>query len=161
IRTLIKSKANIYTIDTSVGWIKRIKKYTIIKKNLNSRIFIYHVDVGPTIHWGFPAGEEFREKFPGYSSEIFTKVNKKNIDTVLIDGRFRVACTLNTILELHENEKLKIMIHDFWDREKYHIVLKYLDVIDSAERLGVFKIKNQVNLDLVRKDYEKYKYNYA
>ena len=77
----------------------------------------------------------------------------------LIDGRFRVACTLKLILECHKNSDLKILIHDFWDREEYHVVLRYLDIVDKADTIGLFSIKEPVDLESVRTDYGAYKVN--
>ena len=36
-----------------------------------------------------------------------------------------------------------IIIHDFWNRECYHIVLDFLEFVDRVETLGVFKPKNR------------------
>ncbi|MCZ9877131.1 hypothetical protein OFP88_13935 [Brachyspira hyodysenteriae] len=75
----------------------------------------------------------------------------------MIDGRFRVACVLNTILNCNKN--IKIIIHDFFNREEYHILLNYLDTIEKSNSLGVFKIKENINTDEINKLIEKYKYN--
>ena len=76
----------------------------------------------------------------------------------MIDGRFRVACTLKTISECYKNRDLEILIHDFWDREEYHILLKYLHEVDRADTLGVFVIKTNFDLIAIMKDYDLYKY---
>jgi len=61
-------------------------------------------------------------------------------------------------LECSANLNLKILIHDF-HREKYHVVLKYLDVIELVETLGVFKIKNNIDLNSIEQEYELYKFD--
>lgn len=111
--------------------------------------------------WGAPANNDNRDLFPGYSSQPFQLIDKSKIDTVLIDGRFRVACALSTILECHNNPGLKILIHDFWNRPHYHVLLNYLDESASAFTLGLFAIKKDIALDEVRDEYENYKYNSA
>ena len=56
------------------------------------------------------------------------------------------------------NDNLIILFHDFWNREHYHVVLKYLETIDRADSLGVFKVKENINKDEIFQLYEKYKY---
>jgi hypothetical protein len=69
-----------------------------------------------------------------------------------------MACALRTILECHENDNLEIMIHDFSDRTQYHVVLKYLDIVDCVDTLGTFTLKIDIDLESVKKDYEHYIY---
>jgi hypothetical protein len=158
IRTLLKSDANISSLDSSTVWLDMMREYRIIRNNEGKRLTLFHENIGQTGSWGFPTSEDSKDLFPNYSSSIFDKMNARIIDTTLIDGRFRVACTLKTILECYSNKNLRILIHDFWNREKYHIVLQYLDVLDKTDTLGVFSIKKDVALDSVEKDYEKYKF---
>ena len=135
-----------------------MREYRIVRKNEGKRLSLFHENVGQTGSWGFPTNEDFKDLFPNYSSTIFNEIDTSKIDTALVDGRFRVACTLKTILECHSNENLTILIHDFWNREKYHIVLQYLDVVDRADTLGVFSIKDDLDIGSAKKDYEKYKF---
>ena len=158
LRTILKSKAKIYSVDSSVIWIENMRKYQIVRRLLKKRLFLYHADIGPTMEWGYPIDNHSRELFPNYSANIFSLINKERIDRVLIDGRFRVACTLKTISECYKNRDLEILIHDFWDREEYHILLKYLHEVDRADTLGVFVIKTNFDLIAVMKDYDLYKY---
>ena len=81
-----------------------------------------------------------------------------NIDTVLVDGCFRVACILSVILNLSSTDNTIILIHDFWNRDIYHTILKYLTKVDKIDTLGVFRIKDNVDLTLVKQEYDIYKY---
>ena len=77
----------------------------------------------------------------------------KNIDTILIDGRFRVACALNCFNVIRNNTF--VLFDDFLNRKHYHIVLDYYDIIDKAGRLVVLQKKkvSPPNSDLI-KQYE-------
>jgi hypothetical protein len=157
-RVLQKSKAMIHTVESSQDWIINMQKYLLIRYMRNRRLIIYHINIGPIGQWGHPVGTTSKHLFPRYSSDVFKFLNKGEIDTVLIDGRFRVACVLKTILEFHANENVTILIHDFY-REEYHCVLEYLTEIERADNLCKFKIKHKVDLSSVKADYNKYKYN--
>lgn len=159
LRALQKSKAKIYTVESSPDWINHMRQYFIVRYFENKRLYIFLVNIGPTQHWGYPESYNDQNLFEAYSSSIFESIDRKSIDLVLVDGRFRVACTLKIILSCHENNNLRILIHDFWNREQYHIVLKYLDTVNKADTLGVFTIKNNVDIKSVEEDYEAFKLN--
>ena len=159
-RVLQKSQAIVYTIDSSTEWISLMREYRQISRmEKKGRLFLFHVDIGPTRVWGRPVDDQHKEKFPDYSSQIFKLIDKSKVDTILIDGRFRVACALKTILECYQNKNLQIIIHDFWNREDYHVLLKYFDSIDKVDSLGVFKIKSNIDLNKITEEYDRHKYN--
>lgn len=156
--TLIHSDTFVTSVDTNMPWISFVKRYKIIKNSLGEKLEIHFIDIGPTKYWGYPKDETHREKFPKFSSEIFQITDPSKYDTVLVDGRFRVACTLQTILNCFQNKDLKILIHDYSLRDDYKVVEKYLDIVDAEKTLFVFKIKENINLSEVAEEYEKYKF---
>lgn len=157
IRALIKSKAKVYTVESSHDWIEAMREYRIIRNQEKHRLRVFRVDIGPTREWGHPQSEDHHHLFEGYSSGVFKSINAGELDFILIDGRFRVACVLKTILACHGNERVRIMIHDFWNREEYHRVLEHLDVLDKVDTAGIFSIKKNVDLAAVEADYRIYK----
>lgn len=159
LRALQKSNAKVYTVESSHEWILEMRKYRFLRDLENKRLFIHHVNIGPTRNWGTPESTNDPKLFEAYSSSIFDSVDRKMIDLALVDGRFRVACVLKIILSCHENKQMNILIHDFWRRSRYHVVLKYLDVVNKADSIGLFTIKNDIDLESVKNDYEVYKLN--
>ena len=130
--------------------------YLLIK--YNKKLFFFHVNIGKTKEWGYPIDSKLKHLYPNYSENIFNSINTSKIDTVFIDGRFRVGCTLSTILNCLSNNHITIIIHDFWNREQYYIVLKYLVEINRTDTMGIFKLKEDIDLKLVEQDFEIYKY---
>jgi len=159
LRAIRKSKAKIYTVESSPEWIADMREYRVVTCFENKRLFINSVDIGQTRLWGYPESKHSRNLYPSYSSDVFNVIDPSQIDLALVDGRFRVACTLKIILECHQNSNLRIFIHDFWNRQEYHIVLKYLDTLEAIDTLGIFSIKTDLDLKLVRADYESYQFN--
>jgi len=158
IRALQRSKAMIYTVETSPEWIDHIRKYVLVRYFEKKRLRIFFVDIGPTRTWGYPGSDTFKNMFGTYSSNIFQYIDSKLLDLVLIDGRFRVACALKVVLECHKNRNIRILIHDFWDRPRYQILLKYLIPLKKADTMGLFSIDEKSDLKTVEKDYETYKF---
>lgn len=157
--TLQKSKTKIHSVESSLEWINYMSKYLIINSALDKRLFFHYVDIGATKEWGHPVSNDSKDLFPKYSQDIFRSLDLKKLDTVFIDGRFRVACLLSVILNTPSTAGPIILFHDFWNREKFHVVLKYVTEIERVDTLGVFRIKEDLDLSLVQEDYDIYKYN--
>lgn len=141
----------VHGVESDKNWVDKLKEH------LGDDFKVEHVDIGPTGEWGYPTSKD-EEKFPHYSRSIFN--HKDYFDLILVDGRFRVACTIAAIMHtLKTNPSpytTKIFIHDFWNRNQYHKVLEFLDEIEKVESAGVFKIKKNIKeeyLHLVWKEY--------
>jgi hypothetical protein len=159
LRALQKSKAKIYSVECDPCWLARMRRYLIFRFFEEKRLFVTMVDIGPVGKWGYPQVDADKNLFPFYSSAIFDRLSSEKIDLVFIDGRFRVACCLMSILKFHKNSNLRILIHDFCNRPEYHTVLKYLDMDDCADNLALFSIKKGIDLQLVNNDYDSYKFD--
>lgn len=113
----------------------------------------------PTKEWGFPVDETHKELFPDFSKNIYNHIPTEDIDLVLIDGRFRVACALMAVIQFYtKREHVHIMIHDYTIRSEYTTIEKYLERIDGIDTLMVFKIKKEVDLDEAWQEYANYQY---
>lgn len=153
---LKKTKANVYSVESSQNWIRYMKSWRFIRKNIShGRLNFIYANIGKTREWGYPCDKNSQEYFSNYT-QLYAK-NAPSPTIVLIDGRFRVACVLSLIINFEPND-ITILFHDFWNREHYHVVLKYLETIDRADTLGVFKIKKDINKSELHALYEKYKY---
>jgi hypothetical protein len=143
------------SVESSEKYIsENLKPNAAITKALSTGKLLFHIiDIGETTEWGLPINESKKHLWPNYSLSVFSR--KSNHDLVLVDGRFRVACTLSCILNTPEN--CKIIIHDFWKRPAYHIVLKYLEIQNRFDTLGVFSKKPDIDskdLQLLIKEYQ-------
>jgi len=121
---------------------------------LNKKLRFHIIDIGETIRWGYPKDDSKKHLWPNYSKSVFSE--KKNYDLVLVDGRFRVACILNCLL--NTPEKCTIIVHDFWNRPQYHVALEYLETKERADTLGVFVKKPRINQEDVQAMIEAFQY---
>jgi hypothetical protein len=96
------------------------------------------IDIGPTGWWGRPLDNSSAEKFPDYSRVPFEKINSINFvpDLILIDGRFRVATFLNTILNCPRST---IIFDDYNDRPHYFVVETIVKPTEKCGRLAIFQ----------------------
>lgn len=119
------------------------------------RLRFHIIDIGPTGDWGAPVDDRARHLWPNYSLSVFSQPGDH--DLVLVDGRFRVACTLAAILCTPPNAV--IMIHDFfWFRVEYRAVLPFLNVIERADTLAVFAKRADVDRRRVQRSLAEFQY---
>lgn len=118
------------------------------------RLVFHVIDIGPVGQWSDPIGAAQRAQWPGYALRVFDTPSAH--DLALVDGRFRVACTLACLL--HAPPECRLAIHDFWSRPEYHLLLEFLDVVDRADTLGVFVRKPAINVRRVRRLLHRYQY---
>ena len=110
----------------------------------------------PSNNWGYPGKNASKKQLKKYSNRI-KKIgddNQKNIDLVLIDGRFRVACCLKAYQVIPED--CKIVFDDFLTRDHYNIVLQFYNIIDKTEdnRMVILeknKSKQNIPISLIKK----------
>lgn len=133
----VRAGLTVKGVESDASWVNALKQ------QLGEHCQVEAVDIGPTREWGYPISSEHSHKFANYSHAI--KAHDYPFDLILVDGRFRVACTATTIqhiLDHHRSpEDARIFIHDFWDRPAYHLVLDFLDTLERVDTAGVFKLK--------------------
>lgn len=81
-----------------------------------------------------------------YAKAPWQIVDTDTLDVVLIDGRFRLACIMQAVMNVRPDTL--IVVHDFWNRPAYHLALNYLDVVARVDSLGVFVRKADYNRTL-------------
>lgn len=73
----------------------------------------------------FPQSHPFQPAEPGQFDDyvnFISNLEKDQFDVILVDGRDRVRCAIASIPLLRKGGVL--LIHDFWNRPKYHSVLQ-------------------------------------
>tara|TARA_Y100000817_G_scaffold313176_1_gene308691 strand:- start:1185 stop:1883 length:699 start_codon:yes stop_codon:yes gene_type:complete len=140
--------AKILAVDTSYNWAKRTEK----ELNFDKRVHINWADVGPVRGLGRPKNYDYRDNFDQYTSSIWNRQEKP--DVVLIDGRFRVACFLNSLLNADPNTI--ILFDDYINRPHYHIVEEFLKPTQSCGRQACFVVPKTLNKDKIKEMYNQF-----
>lgn len=159
IYALQHSRARIISVDSDIHWIDFLKRYSSVRRAVRKdRIQFHHIDIGSTGAWGYPSNLESRNSFPEYSAKVFNERDCDLVDTIFIDGRFRLACILRTTMQYYKRRDVRILVHDFWNRKTYHDALNFLDEENAADSLGVFRIKETIDEARLHASYEHHKY---
>ena len=143
----IKGKG--YSIESEKLWSEKVKK------NVGDNITIIHIDIENEANtWGSPGKNCPKEKLKNYS-KVDNLINLSEINTVLIDGRFRVSCALQ--IHKHINKNCMVIFDDFFNRlERYGEVLNYYNIAEKVNNMAILFKKD---IEIPENIYEKYLYN--
>ena len=150
--SLRKYILNIYSVESDKSWYNKIKD--IIKEG---NIKYMYIEMGTLPNtFGAPGPNSTSDEKINYSQQILhlEKQEVDNIDFILIDGRFRVACCLKCLTVINDN--CIIAFDDFLNRLEYHIVLDYCDIIDKTTDNRMVILKKKVGIEIPRELIAKY-----
>ena len=134
----------VFGIDTSSEWVEKVKAAI----NDDMHVELEFLNIGPTENWGHPVDKTPNlELWPLYPMGIYRILKYRELDLVLIDGRFRVACLIQTVLACQTFTK--ILIHDYENRPFYHVIEKWVSKKKSVGTLALFEKKELTKNDVL------------
>jgi len=132
--------SKIYSIESDFTW------YSKLKSLIHSNITYIYNDMNTEPHtWGHPGKNSTPEQRINYSNHmlLLNKDKQQQLDLILIDGRFRVACCLKCFDVITNN--CIILFDDFLNRPEYHVVLDYYDIIEQTDDNRMVALKKKTN----------------
>ncbi|MBF0525611.1 MAG: hypothetical protein HQK56_11000 [Deltaproteobacteria bacterium] len=145
----VRSKLiQIHTVDSSLEWLKEIQKQPeIADAKISGRLHLHWADIGEVKAWGIPVDDTARRRWLLYWSQVWRHADPAATDVVFIDGRFRISTAIYAALILPPDAV--IVIHDFWSRPQYHVVLDFLQCMDRVDEIAVFTRKPDADRKLM------------
>lgn len=128
---------HITAVESDPDWIEKVRNNRNVRDAEKAgRLALIYADIGPVGRQGRPADRSKIDDWPRYASAPWN-ANAPPPDLVLIDGRFRVACAMQALL--NGTDDTMITIHDFFSRPKYHVVRQFADLVTAIDDLAVFR----------------------
>jgi len=126
---------NVISVESDKSWSEKVKASAYSPPG---RLHIEHCDIGEVGEWGTPKNRDKIENFWRYvvSPWHSAKYNHLVPDTILVDGRFRVAAFLFTLVAARAGSV--ILFDDYFDRPHYFIVEQFCPVEEKHGRMAVF-----------------------
>ena len=146
---LENTKTKIISVDTDEKWIN-----TIDVSDKGSRVKLNWINLGDLGNWGRPKSYVYRDRFIDYISNVWS-FNEK-ADVTLIDGRFRVACFLYSLINAKINSL--IIFDDYNNRPYYHIVEEIVPIYKICGRQALFKVPKFFNKKSAQKLLDNFTY---
>jgi hypothetical protein len=119
--------------------------------SMRSTLQPIYVDIGFTKLWGKPVftkpTERRLRRWKKYASAPWEFFRRQAIepDTILVDGRFRVACALQSLLNLGKTNSCKILVDDYVGNAHYRPIEQFGDLIEMHGRMAVFRKRSSVD----------------
>ena len=137
----------VISVESDRYFLRKVKSL-LLKRGLKDRAHVFFANIGPTKSYGQPWNATkrcFSHRYSNYSCGVFTKFkHMENVDIVFVDGRFRVACAMASLLNIKKD--FILVVDDFIDRIYYSPITKVLGI--PQEIITGSAIFN-VNLDAI------------
>lgn len=117
-----------------------------------TKVFITHCDIGEVGAWGTPTNARYMDRFWRYMTAPWDVARQHGLipDTVLIDGRFRVASFLFSLISARVGTT--ILFDDYLDRSEYFVVEEFCRLKSRHGRMGLFEAAHgYATVDIVRR----------
>jgi hypothetical protein len=149
---------NIISVDSSKVWVEKVNKSL---SDTETKLFLRHCDIGEIGDWGTPVNRNKSGDFWRYMVAPWqlSKELKLIPDSVLIDGRFRVASFLFSLLSARVGTL--IMFDDYFDRGHYHQVERFCKLKEKHGRMGVFYVEHNYDMPELVSTIAEYSTNWA
>ncbi len=123
------------SVDSDACWLARVAALHA-GALAQGRLRQWHAQIGPVGEWGWPLHPP--GPLEGWLYWGAPWRDMPEVDLVLVDGRFRIACALAAHCRLAAQGVLAI--HDFWPRRAYQDALKpFFTVIGSAGSMALLQ----------------------
>jgi hypothetical protein len=134
--TIAKTKV-IISVESDPDWVAKVRKGL---SGSESTVLLDHCDVGEVGPWGTPTSKSKAEEFWKYPTSPWRVASSNGHvpDVVLIDGRFRVACFLFSLISAKPGTTL--LFDDYFDRPHYSVVEEFCEVAERRGRMAVFRV---------------------
>jgi len=115
--------------------------YEKVKASVTSpicKLYLEYCDIGAVSDGGTPKSKEKVENFWRYMATPWHAAKRYGLvpDTILIDGRFRVASFLFSLVSARSGTV--ILFDDYSDRPQYSVVEGFCQLAEKHGRMGVF-----------------------
>lgn len=139
---LANTNAKVIAVDTSNEWVASVRA----SAGEEPRLTASWVDAGPIGDWGTPLGYTARQNFPQYFNAIWEQPDQP--DLVLVDGRFRVACFLTSLLR--SKPGTRIVFDDYTNRPHYHLIEEIVPRAETCGRQAMFTTPDRLDRDALQ-----------
>jgi hypothetical protein len=134
----------VFSVDSDAVFLATILAY-IRSRYPRCDLKVFPVDLGHTRKWGYPTTKDAAPRWSDYFMAPWKTMHEigASPDLVLIDGRFRVACFLATLVMADSGTK--IIFDDYQRRSRYHRVEEFVRPSRNVGRLAVFRVPRRLD----------------
>ncbi len=134
------------SVESNPKWLATMRRSPLITEaEADGRLVFEVVEIGPVGEWSIPINKRGVRRWPSYFLSVWEKAAPAP-DLVLIDGRFRAACTLTALLACPGTTR--VLVHDFFHKDpmraNYGNILEIAEIVESEGNLVSLRRKDRV-----------------
>ena len=134
--------SHIIGVESDRRWLEAVR-HKIGLSVTSSGLELLHVDIGPTGDWGFPVSDIGWRNYAEYPARPWlTEKTRDIVDLIVIDGRFRVACFMTSLLFARPGTR--ILFDDYFDRSYYAGVESFVHPSARHDRIAEFVVPAEI-----------------
>jgi hypothetical protein len=136
----------VVSVESDRDWLDALVR-KIARRPSASQLIPLHIDLGPVKDWGFPVSEAHWKNYSNYPLRAWEECIRRGLkpDLVLIDGRFRVACFMATLLFAQPG--CRVLFDDYGDRPECAIVERFVRPSAMVGRIAEFIVPAELSRD--------------
>lgn len=127
----------LFSVESDADWVQRFQAH-FQQTPPAARIHMHHVDIGKTGEWGNPADNSGWQRYHRYPLSVWDREDFTAPDLVLVDGRFRTACWVTTLLRI--DRPTVVLFDDYTNRPQYHGVEAFAEPVATCGRMARFEL---------------------
>lgn len=136
----------VMSVENDEAWAQKVRK-NLAELAPEAPVHVHWVNIGPTASWGRPRRDPVQrgdhwQSYPNYALNIWDQPFFKHPDLVLIDGRFRPACFLATMMRIER--PVTVLFDDYCNRPAYHFVERYAAPVETVGNMARFTLDPMV-----------------
>jgi hypothetical protein len=128
---------SVISVDSDQAWTTKVRETTLTS---HCRVSVEYCDIGPVEDWGKPIDQSGASTYWRYIADPWRRAAElgEPIDLVLIDGRFRVATFLFSLVASPPGAA--ILFDDYFNRPKYSVVERFCKPVAQYGRMAAFVV---------------------
>jgi hypothetical protein len=131
----------IFSVESDKDWSASMEAWFAANPTA-SPVMMHHVDIGTTGAWGRPTDSRNFRSWPKYPLSVWDRPDFEHPDVVLVDGRFRTACFITTLLRI--TQPVTLLFDDYVGRRFYHGIETYAAPVAFGGRMARFDLEPRV-----------------
>lgn len=126
----------VFAVESDAVWLRKLKRWFDHARPQVS-VTLHHGNIGATRAWGHPAEPLKPALWGNYPLSVWDRPDFLHPDVVLIDGRFRLACMITTLVKI--TRPVLVLVDDYIDRPYYHRIEDLVGPPDMCGRMARFR----------------------
>ena len=128
----------IFSVESDADWSAMMQRY-LDQAGTRSPVTLHTANIGPVGKWGRPKSDKAWDKYHRYPNSVWDRDDFEAPDLVLVDGRFRAACLVTTMLRTEK--PVTVLFDDYVGRKQYARVERWVQPVEVRDRMAKFEIE--------------------